>query len=104
MPPPVQASFRPALESDVPFLLELWHDAMSIHFATSGISPADENSLQRLSMRFECAEIVCLETKPVGLFKVARDGAEWKLVQIVLAPEIQGQGLAACRTNAARMG
>ena len=50
-------------------------------------------------MRFECAEIVCLETKPVGLFKVARDGAEWKLVQIVLAPEIQGQGLGTSLIN-----
>ena len=90
---PTQPSLRLALESDIPFLLKLWHETMSVHFAAAGISSADENPLGRLYMRFECAAIVSLQTEPVGFLKVARDGKEWTLIQIALAPFVQGLGL-----------
>lgn len=77
----------------MPFLLTLWREAMTVHFAAAGISPVDENPLRRLSMRFECAAIVSLEDRPFGLLKVARDGSDWKLIQILIAPEAQRRGI-----------
>ena len=44
-------------------------------------------------MRFDCAKIISLAKKPVGFIKIARDGKAWKLIQIVLAPEVQKSGL-----------
>lgn len=44
-------------------------------------------------MRFECSEVVILEGDPVGLFKVARDGKDWTLIQILLSPRIQCRGI-----------
>ena len=88
-------SLRAATEADMQFLLELWRNAMSPHFAVSGISTSEENPLRRLLMRFECAAIVLLEGQPAGLFKVARDGTDWKLVQILLSPTVQRKGIGA---------
>jgi ribosomal protein S18 acetylase RimI-like enzyme len=43
--------------------------------------------------RFECARIILLSNEPIGLLKVARDGREWRLIQIQIVPEKQGLGL-----------
>jgi ribosomal protein S18 acetylase RimI-like enzyme len=86
-------ALRAATETDVPLLLELWRGTMSPNFAALGILPSEENPLKRLLMRFECAEIVILEGNPIGLFKVARDEKDWKLIQILLSPSIQRRGI-----------
>lgn len=43
--------------------------------------------------RFECAQIIEHEGRSAGLFKVARDGLDWQLIQIQLAPALQGRGV-----------
>jgi ribosomal protein S18 acetylase RimI-like enzyme len=91
--PSAPFSFRPALEEDVPFLLDLRLTTMSGHQTASGVHLSRSEQLQRLMERFECARIVLLAGEPVGLFKVARDGKEWNLLQIQLIPEKQGCGL-----------
>lgn len=86
-------SLRTATESDVPLLLELWRDSMSPKFSALGILPSEENSLHRVLMRFECAEVILLKDNPVGLLKVDRDGKHWKLIQILLNPTVQRRGI-----------
>ena len=84
---------RPATEADVPFLLALREQTMTRHQSASGLQPSSEEREQRVRYRYECAHIIEHEGRAAGLFKVARDGLDWQLVQIQLAPELQGRGV-----------
>lgn len=86
---------RPATEADVPFLLQLRHRTMDAHLAASNIAVDEDEHRRRVRHRLDCAEIILCDGKPSGLLKVARDGKAWLLVQVQLAPELQGQGLGA---------
>jgi len=68
---------------------------MDPHLSASGASTGDHDHLARLMYRFDCAEVLLQEGVPVGLLKVTRDNAPWKVIQIQLVPELQGQGLGA---------
>jgi ribosomal protein S18 acetylase RimI-like enzyme len=68
---------------------------MDTHLSASGASTGDDDHLARLMYRFDCAEVLLQDGVPVGLLKVSRDSAQWKLIQIQLVPELQGQGLGA---------
>ena len=86
-------TFRIATEADVPFLLELRRKTMSEHLRHSGVEPSEREHTDRVRARFECAEIIMLSGRPVGLLKVARDGKKWSLIQIQLVAEQQCKGL-----------
>lgn len=89
---PAAVSLRPASDADLPFLISLRKQTMTGHFvAASGVVPSEEEQRERVIHRFECAQIVEHAGRPAGLFKVARDGLEWQLIQIQIAPELQGQ-------------
>jgi ribosomal protein S18 acetylase RimI-like enzyme len=88
-----RVSLRPATDADVPFLLALREQTMTAHQLASGLQPTSLEREQRVRYRYECAQIVEREGRAAGLFKVARDGLQWQLVQIQLAPELQGQGV-----------
>lgn len=90
-----QISRRPAMEADVPFLMELRHRTMDAHLRASGVEPSDKEHLQRVRFRFECAEVILVDGQASGLLKVARDGTCWDLIQIQIVPELQGRGLGA---------
>lgn len=92
-PEPCAVTLRPACEDDVPFLLALREQTMAGHFRASGAEPSREQHLERVRARFECAQIIEREGRPAGLFKAARDGLDWQLIQIQLAPELQGRGV-----------
>jgi ribosomal protein S18 acetylase RimI-like enzyme len=64
---------------------------MTGHFVASGLVQSDAEQRARVLHRFECAQIVEHEGRPAGLFKVARDGLDWQLIQIQIAPELSGQ-------------
>ena len=68
---------------------------MDTHLSASGASTGDDDHLARLMYRFDCAEVLFHDNVPVGLLKVARDSAPWKVIQIQLVPELQGHGLGA---------
>lgn len=89
---PAQIDLRPAVQEDVPFLLELRRQTMTAHLLASGIVPSAEEDLRRVLVRFDCAQVILLAGQPVGLLKVSRDGADWELIQIQLSPSLQGQG------------
>jgi ribosomal protein S18 acetylase RimI-like enzyme len=85
-------SFRKAVETDVPFLLELRKLTMAAHQVASGVEPSEAERRQRVLARFDCAQIVCLAGRPVGLLKVVKDGSDWELMQVQLLPEQQRLG------------
>ncbi|WP_417067103.1 GNAT family N-acetyltransferase [Niveibacterium terrae] len=85
-------SFRPATEADVPFLLELRLKTMRPHLAAAGIVATEAEHLCRIRAAFNCAEVLLQAGNPVGLLKVVREAHQWELVQIQLAPSIQGKG------------
>jgi ribosomal protein S18 acetylase RimI-like enzyme len=86
---------RRAEESDVPFLMRLRRESMDKHLEATGESTDESDHLARLWYRFECAEVLLQAGNPVGLLKVSRDGKDWKVIQIQLVSERQGQGLGA---------
>jgi ribosomal protein S18 acetylase RimI-like enzyme len=92
---PIQLTRRPAITDDVPFLMGLRRRTMDAHLSASGASTDDDEHLARLMDRFDCAEVLLQDGVPVGLLKVSRDRAQWKLIQIQLVPQLQGQGLGA---------
>lgn len=87
-------TFRAATEADFPFLLELRRRTMSEHLRQSGLEPSERECAERVLANFECAEIIALAGRPIGLLKkVAREGKKWRLIQIQLVPEQQSKGL-----------
>ena len=86
---------RQAAESDVPFLMRLRRESMDKHLNATGASTSESDHLARLRYRFDCAEVLLQDANPVGLLKVSRDGQAWKVIQIQLVSELQGQGLGA---------
>ena len=88
-----QISLRPAVEADIPWLLDLWHESMSPHFLAAGVPAALEQPLHRLMVRFGCASIVLFHGDPAGMLKVSQDDLAWTLVQVMLSPEHRNKGV-----------
>jgi ribosomal protein S18 acetylase RimI-like enzyme len=84
---------RSAREDDVPFLLQLRVQAMEPHQLLAGIchSPAEREA--RVRAHFECAQVIEMAGRPIGLLKLLRASDEWRVVQLQLLPEHQGAGI-----------
>ncbi len=83
---------RPATREDIPFLIDLRRQTMEAHLLASGVEVSDEYHLERVTYRLECALILMDQGVPVGLLKVERGPSEWEILQIQLAPAMQGKG------------
>jgi len=92
---PTKVCLRPAIQEDVPFLMELRRQTMHPHLLASGLVPSLEEDMRRVLLRLDCAQVILLANQPVGLLKVSRDANDWDLIQIQLAPSLQGQGFGA---------
>jgi ribosomal protein S18 acetylase RimI-like enzyme len=90
---PPSVTLRPATDDDIPFLLELRRRTMTAHQLASGAEASERERQDRVLYRFEAGAIIEYEGEPAGLLKVTRDGLDWHLVQIQLAPAIQGKGI-----------
>jgi D-serine deaminase-like pyridoxal phosphate-dependent protein/GNAT superfamily N-acetyltransferase len=86
---------RAATEADVSFLLELRRQTMAEYLCASGVPQTEAEHEQRVRLRFDCAELVSWQGEPIGLFKAVREGSDWTLLQIQLAPHHQGRGIGA---------
>jgi GNAT superfamily N-acetyltransferase len=86
---------RPAVDEDIPFLLELRRQTMTEHQLASGADASERERHDRVLYRFECAQIIEQGNVPIGTLKLSRDGLDWHLVQIQLTPALQSQGIGA---------
>lgn len=85
--------FRPACDADQPYLLALRQRTMDPHFHATGLPCAESDHWLRIQLRYDCAQLILLAGQPVGLLKLVKEGAIWDLIQLQLAPEVQGSGL-----------
>ncbi len=77
------------------FLIDLRRLTMWPHFEHSGLSINQEEQLERVLYRLDCAQIVTIDGADAGLFKVVRETDPWELTQIQLHPQYQGHGIGA---------
>jgi ribosomal protein S18 acetylase RimI-like enzyme len=84
--------FRSATDADVPDLLALRHRTMDPHFQSAGLIYSEQDHLARIGLRFDCAQLICRDEQLIGLLKLVKEGEVWELIQLQLAPEVQGAG------------
>jgi ribosomal protein S18 acetylase RimI-like enzyme len=63
-----------------------------VHTA-AGVDLSPEYAEARVRSNFDCAEIIELNGRPIGLLKVIRSPTESRVSQIQLLPEHQGKGI-----------
>ena len=86
-------SLRPAVEADLPFLVELRLATMAPHFARQGLEVSANEHRQRAEFRLDAATIIEVDGHPVGVIKLLQDTRTWTIEQIQIAPAHQGRGL-----------
>jgi prephenate dehydrogenase len=84
---------RAATPDDVPALLALREATMREHMRASGADTSPGSMLARLLNGYQHAQVLLREGRLVGLLKLDRSGPDYVVMQIQLAPELQGQGL-----------
>lgn len=89
----INLEFRAANENDIPFLLALRNESMNSHILNMGLIPSEENHLERIKYRFECAQIIICNSSEIGLLKVVKENPVWDLVQIQLSPLYRNSGI-----------
>lgn len=73
--------------------MSLRREVMEPHLKATGAPISEAQHRERLMNRYDCAQVLLDGERPVGLLKVARDPGEWRVIQIQLLPELQGQGI-----------
>lgn len=86
-------SLRPATAQDLPFLMQLRLQTMQAYLLAAGVDLNEAEHLARIQHRFELAQILMLDDTAAGLVKLAREPAGWELLQVQIAPSLQGRGL-----------
>lgn len=86
-------SLRPATAQDLPFLMQLRLQTMQAYLLAAGVDLNEAEHLAHIQHRFELAQILMLDDTPAGLVKLAREPAGWELLQVQIAPSLQGRGL-----------
>jgi ribosomal protein S18 acetylase RimI-like enzyme len=86
-------TLRPAQPDDEAFLLDLRKATMTEHLSRAG-EPTDEAAHRaRLLHRYDAAQVICVDGVPAGLLKAHRNEDEWFVVQLQIAPALQGRGI-----------
>lgn len=84
---------RTATEADVPALLALREATMRAHMLNSGADVSPDSMRERLLHGYRHAQVLLHDGRIVGLLKLDRSGEDYVVMQIQLAPELQGRGL-----------
>jgi len=66
---------------------------MEAHLMAAGLGMSEADHRARLAHRYDCAEVLLQDDRPVGLLKLSRDGRDWEVIQFQLLSRLQGQGL-----------
>jgi ribosomal protein S18 acetylase RimI-like enzyme len=85
--------FEQAVDSDLEYLLGLRKLTMVEHLEREGLFYTDEQHVERLRVRFECAHIVWLDGIKVGFLKFLVSKQKLSIMQIQIEPKQQGKGL-----------
>jgi GNAT superfamily N-acetyltransferase len=88
-------TLRAAQEGDVPFLLHLREVAMDPHHHAAGIFQTPAEMEERVRSHWDEAQVVELDGRLVGLWKLWRQPEVWWILQVQLLPEAQGRGIGA---------
>lgn len=88
-------TLRAAEEADVPFLLHLRETAMDPHHRAAGVFQTPAEMEERVRNFYNEAQIVEVDGRPVGLWKLHREPHQWWILQVQLMPEQQGRGIGA---------
>lgn len=88
-----EIEYRPADLNDVDWLLQLRMTTMANYIKLSGQLLGKQDQLNRILHAFENIQIIIQNQEDVGMMKVVRSEAYWKLVQIQLLPVFQKFGL-----------
>ena len=86
-------SLRPAVEADLPFLVELRLATMAPHFARQGLDVSADEHRQRAESGLENATVIEVDGHPVGVIKLLQDTRTWTIEQFQVVPAHQGRGL-----------
>ena len=88
-------SLRPALESDIDFLVDLRNATMRDYLEQVGMPISLDDYLNRIQFKFECAQIITLDQVPIGLFKAEYQADQnlWYLIQIQIHPGYQNASI-----------
>jgi catechol 2,3-dioxygenase-like lactoylglutathione lyase family enzyme/GNAT superfamily N-acetyltransferase len=84
--------FRPARESDIPFLLALRERTMRPHLENAGMAWEHDAQLARVTAQFEHASIIMIAGVDSGLLKLDKSRLPWELVQVQIDPAFQRKG------------
>jgi len=84
---------REARHSDLQWLVDLRMQTMAGYIEATGelLSPNDQT--ERVLRDFDSIRVVALDRQDIGMIKVVRHPERWKLVQVQLLPQFQGQGI-----------
>ncbi|ATB44778.1 GNAT family N-acetyltransferase [Corallococcus macrosporus] len=104
LPGTVSIDLRAATASDEPFLFALYASTRQAELAAWGWAPAQRDAFLRMQWMAQSHDwaarhpradhqVVCLQGQPVGRLLLAKDAAEWRVVDIALLPEHQGGGV-----------
>lgn len=88
-------SLRQAREADIPFLFSLRDKTMKQYLRQAGMPTTRDEYEKRIRYKFDDAQVVELDGRPIGLFKATykSDLNYWYLVQIQISPEHQGKNI-----------
>lgn len=84
---------RPATSADIEGLLALREATMREHMQNSGADVSAESMRARLLNGYEHAQVLLHQDRIAGLLKLDRSGKDYVVMQIQVAPELQGHGL-----------
>lgn len=86
-------TLRPATAEDEAFLFELRKATMTGHLARVGEPTDDAAHRARVLHRYDAARVICVDGTRAGLLKAHRTDTEWLVVQLQIAPALQGHGI-----------
>ena len=84
---------RAAQERDVPFLLRLREIAMDPHHRAAGVYQTPPEMEERVRSHWEEAQVIEVDGRPTGLWKLWRREEAWWILQVQLMPEHQRRGI-----------
>lgn len=77
----------------MPFLLRLRALAMDPQHRAAGIVQTPAEMEERVRSHWDEAQVVEIDGRPVGLWKLWRQPEAWWILQVQLMPEVQGRGI-----------